>query len=127
MFLSAKSFADLKDKSLICEHNEVLGNVILYQFGHSSNQDVVTVKIMKRKNEHISIDSIHRGTYTSDSSTIKVDGFDVSINRKTLIITENKKTGKCKAFTSDDALKKMQIYMKEEKRKYNKLKEGNKI
>ena len=57
----------------------------------------------------------------------KVDGFDVSINRKTLIITENKKTGKCKAFTSDDALKKMQIYMKEEKRKYNKLKEGNKI
>ena len=129
MFLSAKSFANLSGKGLLCTFfNNTSPEAYYFTSGRYFNYDTIALA-----NDTYWIYSRNDKTYQTDIDFIYLEDF-AKVNRKTLEFFINsipeKPLGKCEAYNSNEieGLKAKHKYFKSLlQEKYNKKLEGNKI
>ena len=132
---STQSFADLKDKGLICKlPNAAYSSLRWHAFVFDKSK--VERFMIARKDGKFKLKSLGSIDYYTDNEFIYMKTFTIKVNRKNLGYyyfnpknsKYDKKIGDCIVHKSEKKLmKQMKIHVKEEQRIYNKSLEENKI
>ena len=129
MFLSAKSFADLKGKGLLCVINQPYDEFWAFEFKKSMKYKAWTIERTGDKFELTHSKAIE---YRLNSSyiTIEFDGIPHRIYRKTLklYLGEDYQKGTCRVSSNyKEAIEGLKKVRDKLQRDYDAEKEGNKI
>ena len=122
LFLSAKSFADLEGKALICKWKESMIG-ITFERNYKYKQYYV-----RQHNDTFRVGSAPLDDYSTDSDNITYY-MEWKIDRKTLRRFDNlgKDKGQCELAKYETILDRMEERKNELQKKYNNKLEGNKI